>query len=207
MQITMVDGSENKSLNLSENVFDVEFKEGLIHLAVQACIQKMHKGTKAQKTRSEVRGGGAKPWRQKGTGRARAGTSRSPIWRSGGVTFAARVQKNKPHKINKKVYRKAMCSILSELLRKGRLQCLPETFFPKSKKTKAFVEAAEKVGIQDRPTLIVMHEVDECSHLSSRNVPNIDIVDVNQVNPYALVRYESVLVTEKALQIIEERLQ
>ena len=156
-------------------------------------------GTKAQKSRSEVRGGGKKPWRQKGLGRARAGTIRSPIWRGGGVTFAAK-PRNHAQKVNKKMYRGAIRSILSELVRQDRIICVDE-FTVDEAKTKSVLSKLNELGINE--VLIVTDEVSESLYLGARNIPHVDVIDTAEIEPYALIGFKTVLITKAALGKVE----
>ena len=187
-------------MSVSDAAFGTEFNMALVHQAVVAYMAAARMGTKAQKNRSGVRGGGAKPWRQKGTGRARAGTSRSPIWRSGGVAFAAQPRSYR-QKLNKKMYRAAMRSIVSELIRQDRLKVVP-AFELDSPKTKGMVGALREIGLSD--ALVVVDDVSENLALASRNLPFVDVLEVSGLNPYALVRNESTVITEGALRKLEE---
>ena len=189
-------------LQVSDQVFGVDFKEGLIHQVVTAHMAGARSGTKAQKNRSAVRGGGAKPWRQKGTGRARSGTSRSPIWRSGGVTFASS-QKSYAQKINRKMYRGAIRSILSELVRQDRLLVVKE-FSVSAPKTAELVGKLKAMDLVD--ALLVDDNPNENLYLAARNLYGVDVRDVNEMDPVSLVAYEKVLITEGAVKKIEERL-
>lgn len=193
-------GSENGSIEANETIFERPYNESLIHQIVTAYMAGSRSGTKAQKTRSDVSGGGAKPWRQKGTGRARAGTSRSPIWRKGGVTFAAR-PRNYEQKVNKKMYRAGMCSILSELVRQDRLIVVKE-FTVDDPKTKSFVKRLADLNITD--AIIITEELEANLFLASRNIPKVDTIDAVEVDPVSLIAYEKVIVTEGALRKIEE---
>jgi large subunit ribosomal protein L4 len=157
-------------------------------------------GTKAQKTRSEVAGGGAKPFRQKGTGRARQGTTRSPIWRTGGVTFAAK-PRSYDQKVNKKMYRAAMRSILSELVRQERLVVV-ENFSVEAPKTKQFLAKMKEFDLSN--ALVVTEEVDQNLYLSSRNVPHVDVIDAAGIDPVSLIGFDKVVMTVPALKKIEE---
>lgn len=184
-------------------VFTKEYNEGLIHQVIVAYMAKARSGTKAQKTRSDVSGGGVKPWKQKGTGRARAGTSRSPIWRSGGVTFAAR-PRDYSQKVNRKMYRAAMCSILSELLRQGRIT-VNDSVVPAEPRTKSFMD---RIGLVDRSrTLIVTDSIEENLWLGARNVPNVALSTATALDPYTLVSADKVITTRAALKSLEERLK
>lgn len=186
-------------LKVSEKVFAAAFNEPLVHQVVSAWMAGARSGTKAQKTRSEVRGGGSKPWQQKGLGRARAGTIRSPIWRKGGVTFAAK-PRDFAQKVNRKMYRTALRSILSELARQERL-VLVEDLAVDTHKTKSFVEKLHALDVND--ALIITSEISDSLHKASRNVPRITVVDTRGVNPYVLVGHDKVLMTKQALANVE----
>ncbi len=194
--------NEQSGLQVSEAVFGQEYNETLVHQLVTRYLAGARQGTKAQKTRSDVSGGGIKPWRQKGTGRARSGTARSPIWRTGGVTFAAR-PRNYDQKLNKKMFRVGIRSILSELLRQDRLVISAEVLAttPKTKALKAQLNA-----IESKRTLIVVNEVDANLALASRNIPYVEVVEAANLNPVLLVAADKVIVTPGALQQLEERL-
>jgi large subunit ribosomal protein L4 len=192
----------NSALEVSEATFGRDFNEALVHQVVVAFGAGARQGSKAQKTRSEVRGGGAKPWRQKGTGRARAGTIRSPIWRSGGVTFAAKPQDHS-QKVNKKMYRGAIQSILSELVRQDRL-IVVEKFTVETPKTKELISKLKEFELKD--VLIVTSEVDENLFLSARNLYKVDVRDVQGIDPVSLIAFEKVLMTVDAVKQLEESL-
>ena len=194
--------ANKKSIEVSDSTFSVPFNEALVHQVVNAVLSGARSGTKAQKNRSQVSGGGAKPWRQKGTGRARAGTIRSPIWVGGGRAFAAR-PRDFSQKVNKKMYRAAMRSILSELLREDRLVVL-DKFDIKQPKTKEFKKLTEKLKADS--ALIVNDKFDENLFLSSRNIKNMEYSDVSSINPVSLMKYEKVIINVESLKIIEERL-
>ena len=187
-------------MEVSDAAFGRDFNEALIHQVVVAYMAGGRQGSRAQKTRSEVSGGGAKPWRQKGTGRARAGTIRSPLWRSGGVTFAAKPQ-NHAQKVNKKMFRGAISSILSELARQDRLVVV-DNFAVETPKTKQLVEKLKGMSLDD--VLIVSGEVDQNLYLASRNLPKVQVVDVSATDPVSLLRFEKVLVTADAVKRFEE---
>ena len=190
------------SVDVAEAAFGADFNEALIHQVVTAYLAGARAGTKAQKNRSAVRGGGAKPWNQKGTGRARAGTSRSPIWVGGGRTFAAQ-PRSFDQKVNKKMYRAAMRSVLSELVRKDRLVIVNELEL-EAPKTKLL---ATKLKEYDLDNVLILNEAfDEKLFLAARNLPNVGICDVSSMDPVVLIRFEKVLVTVPALKLIEERL-
>lgn len=188
------------SIDVSEVTFGREFNEPLVHQVVVALMAGARAGTKKQKTRAEVSGGGAKPWRQKGTGRARAGTIRSPLWRKGGVIFAA-TPRDHSQKVNKKMYRGAMSAILSELVRQERLHAVNE-FSVEQPKTKMLLEKLKELKL-DR-VLIVVDKLDENLYLSSRNVPTIAVREASSVNPVQLLKYDHVLMTVDAIRKLEE---
>lgn len=187
-------------MKIADNVFAVDFNEALIHQVMTAYMAGGRSGTKAQKSRSDVRGGGRKPWRQKGLGRARAGTIRSPLWRGGGVTFAAR-PRDYTQKVNKKMYRGAMRSILSELARQERLVVIDEFTLDKPK-TGVFVEKLHAMNLKE--VLIVTDEMTDNLCLASRNVPHVDVVDTKEITPYNLIRFDKVLMTKGALEKVEK---
>lgn len=190
------------SLNVADAVFGQDFNETLVHQVVVAYMAAGRSGTSAQKTRAAVRGGGAKPFRQKGTGRARAGTSRSPIWRGGGIIFAA-TPRDYSQKVNKKAYRVAIRSILSELVRQERLVVV-ESFAVDSPKTRQLVEKLKAMDLDN--VLIVSHEPDENLYLAARNLPKVDVFDAELVSPVSLVNFDKVVMTVDALRQFEERL-
>ena len=190
------------TVEVTDATFGKEFNEALVHQVVTAYLAGGRQGTRAQKNRSQVSGGGKKPFRQKGTGRARAGTIRSPLWRSGGVTFAARPQDHS-QKVNRKMYRAAMRSILSELVRQERLVAVDE-FTVDAPKTKQLVAKLAELGLEK--TLIVTEEVDANLYLAARNIPNVDVVDVAAADPVSLIAFDKVLVTVSALRKFEEKL-
>ena len=190
------------TVEVADATFGKEFNEALVHQVITAYLAGGRQGTRAQKNRSDVRGGGKKPWRQKGTGRARAGTIRSPLWRSGGVTFAARPQ-DYTQKVNRKMYRAAMRSILSELVRQERLVAIEE-FSVEAPKTKQVAAKLKELNLEK--VLIVTEEVDETLYLAARNLPHVDVVDVAAADPVSLVAFDKVLVTVSALRKFEEKL-
>ncbi|ALS97289.1 50S ribosomal protein L4 [Lacimicrobium alkaliphilum] len=200
MELVLKDA--NSALEVSEATFGREFNEALVHQVVVAYGAGARQGTKAQKTRSEVRGGGKKPWRQKGTGRARAGTIRSPIWVGGGRAFAAKPQDH-GQKVNKKMYRGAIKSILSELVRQERL-IVVEKFGVEGPKTKELVAKLNDLNLND--VLIVTKELDENLFLSARNLYKVDVRDVQGVDPVSLIAFEKVLITADAVKQLEEAL-
>jgi large subunit ribosomal protein L4 len=190
------------SIQVSDVVFGADFKESLVHQVVVAYLSAARSGTKAQKNRSAVRGGGAKPFRQKGTGRARQGTSRSPIMRSGGVTFAAQ-PRNYEQKVNRKMYRGALRSILSELVRQERLVVVDE-FSVSAPRTKELLSKLNEVDAED--ALIITENFDENLMLASRNLYRVDARALNEVEPVSLIGYEKVVITSAALKALEEKL-
>lgn len=192
-----------ETITVSDAVFGLEYKETLIHQLVTAYMAAGRAGTVAQKNRSAVRGGGAKPWNQKGSGRARAGTSRGPLWRSGGVTFAAQ-PRDYTQKLNKKMYRTGMRSMLSELNRQQRLLVV-EDITVDAPKTKQMSAKLADLGVTK--TLIVTETGGESLYLSARNLPNVEITDVAGMNPVNLLRYDHVVVTVGAIRSIEASLQ
>ena len=198
MDITLHNSS--KTVSVSDAAFGAEFNETLVHQLVVSFMSAARAGTKAQKTRSDVSGGGAKPFAQKGTGRARAGTIRSPLWRSGGVTFAAKTQ-DFSQKVNTKMYRGAIRSILSELVRQERL-IVVENFAVETPKTKALAAKLQDMGLKD--VLIISAEVEENLFLAARNLYKVDVRDVNAIDPVSLIAFEKVLVTADAIKQIEE---
>lgn len=195
--------TSGETLEVADDVFGVSFNEPLIHQVVVGYLAAGRAGTRAQKTRSDVSGGGRKPWRQKGTGRARPGTIRSPLWRGGGVTFAARPQ-DWSQKINRKQYRAAMRSILAELARQGRLVVV-DAFDLDDTKTKAAVAKLNELGLSQ--ALIVTPEVDERLYLSTRNLRGVEVVDAVGLDPVSLIGAEAVIMTVAAVKMIEERLK
>lgn len=199
MNITMQGGS---SLDVADTVFGQDFNESLVHQVVVAYMAAARSGTVGQKNRSAVSGGGTKPWRQKGTGRARAGTIRSPLWRGGGVTFAASTR-DYSQKVNKKAYRSAIRSILSELVRQDRLVVV-ESFAVSSAKTKELVGKLNEMDLDN--VLIVHDDPDENLYLAARNLSKVDVVDTSITDPVSLVGFDKVLMTVAALKQFEERL-
>ena len=191
-----------EKISLSDETFGREYNEPLVHQSVVTYLAGARQGTIQQKTRSEVRGGGRKPWRQKGTGRARSGTIRSPIWRSGGVTFAARPQ-DFSKKLNKKMYRGAMQCILSELIRQDRLIVVNE-FAVESHKTKDLVTKLKDYDLDN--VLIVSDQIEENLYLAARNLHKVDVLDVSGLDPVSLIGFDKVLITVPALKKAEEML-
>ena len=200
MKIELLSNTKNKDISISNELFSKEFNEPLIHQAVISFLSNSRQGSSKQKNRSEVRGGGKKPYRQKGTGRARAGTIRSPLWRGGGVTFASRPRDfNK--KINKKMYRAAIKSIFSELVRQNRLVAIEKPILKKPK-TKEIANFLNEFSLSK--VLIIVEELDLNLYLSARNIPNVDVITVREINPVNLLKPQKVAVTSEALKLIEE---
>ena len=200
MKIEFLSNTNTKDISISNEVFSKEFNESLIHQALVSFMAVSRQGSSKQKNRSEVRGGGKKPYRQKGTGRARAGTIRSPLWRGGGVTFASR-PKNFNKKINKKMYRAAIKSIFSELVRQNRLVAIEKPVLSKPK-TKDIANFLSQFSLSK--VLIITEELDMNLYLSARNIPNVDVITYREINPVNLLKPQKVAVTSKALKHIEE---
>ena len=190
------------SVDVAETTFGADFNEALVHQVVTAYLAGSRAGTKAQKNRAAARGGGAKPWRQKGTGRARAGTIRSPIWVGGGRTFAAK-PRDYSQKVNKKMYRAALRSVLSELIRQDRLVVV-ESLEIDAPKTKLLATKLKELSLDN--VLVLNEAFDEKLFLAARNLPNVGICDAAAIDPVVLIRFEKVLITLPALKLIEERL-
>lgn len=203
LQVINSSGQAAGSVNVTDTTFDRELNEALVHQVVTAYLAGGRAGTRAQKTRSDVRGGGAKPWRQKGTGRARAGTSRSPIWRSGGVTFAARPQ-NHAQKVNRKMYRGAMRAILSELVRQQRFVVVDELRLAEPK-TKQALALLNGLGLGDaKRVLLINAEPEQNLELAVRNIHGVQCAQSNTLNPVALVDCHKVAISKDALNKLEE---
>ncbi len=200
--VTATGKSSKKSVELSDESFAREFNESLIHQVVTAYMAGARQGSRAHKSRSDVSGGGAKPWRQKGTGRARAGTIRSPIWRSGGKTFASSPQDHS-QKVNKKMYRGAMRSIMSELVRQERL-IVVDNFALEVPKTKELVAKLKTMGLDS--VLLIPATIEDNLYLASRNLHKVGLVSAASIDPVSLVGYDKVLVTVDAIKQIEESL-
>jgi large subunit ribosomal protein L4 len=192
--------SAKQNIQISDEIFSNEFNSDLVHQVVTSFLSGARQGSHSQKTRSDVRGGGKKPYRQKGTGRARAGTIRSPIWRGGGVAFASS-PRDYSKKVNKKMYRAAIRSILSELLRQERLVAIttPKLTEPKTKLMANYLK-----DLQLEKALIIVDELDTNLYLSARNIPHLEVVTVKEINPVMLLRSERVAVTPEAFKLIEE---
>jgi large subunit ribosomal protein L4 len=201
LNITTPKGAQG-TVSVSEATFGKEFNQDLVHQGVVAYQAAARQGTKAQKNRAAVSGGGRKPWKQKGSGRARAGTTRSPIWRSGGVTFAAQ-PRSYDQKVNKKMYRAALRCIVSELARQERLVVL-ESIDVSAPKTKELVHSLAQYDIAE--ALIVTEELSENLYLAARNLHKVDVIDVQALDPVSLIGFDKVIVTVAALKKIEEML-
>jgi large subunit ribosomal protein L4 len=198
------DGSTDRNVSLADTVFAADYKEPLIHQAVCAYLAGARSGTSAQKNRSAVSGGGAKPWRQKGTGRARAGTSRSPIWRGGGRAFPS-ANRSYAQKLNRKMYRAAIRSILSELVRQGRVLICDDILVDEPKTSK-MSKTLQGLGISGR-VLLVTSEFDLNVALSARNLVGVETLEASELNPVSLVGSEHVIFSEAAVRKVEEALQ
>jgi len=203
MKLKVAEGGAE--LAVSEQNFGREFNQPLVFQVVNAYLAAGRSGTKAQKTRAEVRGGGKKPWRQKGTGSARAGSIRSPIWVGGGRAFAAQ-PRDFSQKVNRKMYRAALRAMLSELVRQDRLIIMPSLAVD-APKTKLLVQQLKSLSLDDAHVLILVEAPDERLTLAARNLPNVELLPVSAVNPVSLVRHEKVLTTVGAVKLLEERLQ
>ena len=190
------------SVDVSDDTFAASFNEALVHQVVTAHRAAGRSGSKRQKNRSDVQGGGAKPWRQKGTGRARAGTTRGPIWVGGGRAFAAR-PRDYSQKVNRKMYRAAMRSILSELIREERLLVVEDLILAQPK-TRDLVARLQELNLDRVLLLVAEYETNIC--LAARNLPYVDVLDLREVNPVSLIRFDKVVATEAALKALEERL-
>lgn len=200
MELVLKDAQS--ALTVSDTTFGRDFNEALVHQVVIAYAASARQGTRSQKTRAEVTGSGKKPWRQKGTGRARAGSVRSPIWRSGGVAFAARPQDHS-QKVNKKMYRGALKSILSELVRQGRLVVV-EAFSVEAPKTKLLVQKLKNMALED--VLIITSKLNDNLFLAARNLYKVDVCDAAGIDPVSLIAFDKVVMTADAIKQIEEML-
>ena len=201
LNVVTTKGSPSGTVQVADAVFAREFNEGLVHQVVTAYLAAGRAGTRAQKSRSQVSGGGRKPWRQKGTGRARVGSIRSPLWRGGGVTFAAQPT-SYDQKVNKKMYRAAMQSILSELVRQERLVVV-DALSLSTPKTRDLVSALKDLDLAK--ALLVVEGEDRNLELAARNLPSVDVSVANVVDPVSLIAYDKVVVTQAALRALEER--
>lgn len=199
MKVDVIGGSP---LELDSAQFGKEYNEALVHQVITAYMAGGRFGTRAQKSRADVNASGAKPWRQKGTGRARAGDVKSPIWRGGGVTFAARPQVW-TQKVNRKVYRAALLNILSELIRSSRLMVVEELTMDEPK-TKAFIAKLDELGVKDEKVLVVTEAIDYNLFLSARNIPNVYTIETSLIDPVLLVNAEKVVITKNAFESVKE---
>ena len=199
---SFANGGNAGSLAVDDNVFGQPYREALVHQVVTAYFAAARAGTKAQKTRAEVSGGGAKPWKQKGMGRARAGTTRGPLWRTGGRAFAAR-PRSYAQKVNRKMYRGALCSILSELIRQDRLMVV-DSLDVQQAKTKALIATLSNFGLQD--VLLISEDVSEALYLSARNLHWVGLADVEARDPALLISFAKVVVSQAALGRLQEQL-
>ena len=201
MEITLHQAGSKKpsTIKVSDAVFAVGYNETLVHQALTTYMSAARSGTKAQKSRSDVRGGGKKPFNQKGTGRARAGTIRSPLWRGGGTTFAAR-PRSYAKKLNKKMYQGAMRSIFSELARQGRLSCI-DSFNIDEPKTKLAKQLLASLGFSE--VLVITDDVNSSTYMAIRNIPMVDVIDTTEIDPYSLIGCSNVLITKAAVEKVE----
>jgi len=206
MELKLIDnsGASSSTVTGHDNVFGREFNEGLVHQVIVAYQANARMGTRKQKERGEIAKSTRKPWRQKGTGRARAGMASSPLWRGGGKIFASSPEENFSHKVNRKMYRAGMAAIFSQLAREGRM-CVVDQFAIDAPKTKMLAEKIRAMGFEG--LLILTDEYDERLYLSSRNLPNVLVTEVRYVNPMVLIGYPNVVLTRKAVAKIEEMLQ
>ena len=206
MELKLIDeqGQSAATIAASDALFGREFNQSLVHQIVVAYKANGRSGTRAQKGRSDVRHSGKKPWRQKGTGRARAGDTASPLWRGGGKIFPNLPDENFSHKVNRKMYRAGMCSILSQLAREGRLKVV-ETFSIDAPKTQMLAKKLKQMGFGE--ALVITDSVDSNLLLSSRNLPSVMVIDVAHADPVSLVHFENVILTKKAMQKFEEILK
>ena len=204
MELKVIDaqGQVSGSLAASDALFAREYNEALVHQLVTAFLANARSGNRAQLTRAEVKHSTKKPWRQKGTGRARAGMSSSPLWRGGGRIFPNKPDENFTQKVNRKMYRAGMATILSQLVRDERLFVI-EDLSVATPKTKAFAEQVKKLGMEQ--VLFVTKQLDENVYLSSRNLPNVLVLEAQQIDPYSLLRYKKVVVTKEAVAQLEEQ--
>lgn len=204
MELKVIDakGQVSGSLSVSDALFAREYNEALVHQLVNAYLANARSGNRAQKTRAEVKHSTKKPWRQKGTGRARSGMTSSPLWRKGGRAFPNKPDENFTQKVNRKMYRAGMATILSQLARDERLFAI-EALTAETPKTKVFAEQVKNLGLEQ--VLFVTKQLDENVYLASRNLPNVLVLEAQQVDPYSLLRYKKVIVTKDAVAQLEEQ--
>jgi len=195
-------GSGDSNVSLPESVFGQDFNSDLVHQLITTYTANGHQNTKGQKNRSAVRGGGRKPWKQKGTGRARAGTIRSPIWRGGGVTFAKKFKKNNPKKINKKMYRSAMRSIWSKLAEENKIIALNEINIEEPVKSSQVKKILSDIGISK--ALVVLNKNNEQLNKASKNLKECDVLTINSINPSLLINADNVVVTSETINSLTE---
>jgi large subunit ribosomal protein L4 len=204
LKIIKDDGKSASTVAASDELFARDYNESLIHQVVVAYQANARQGTRAQKGRSDVAKSGRKPWRQKGTGRARAGAASSPLWRGGGRIFPNLPDENFSHKVNRKMYRAGMCSILSQLAREDRLKVV-ENFSLEAPKTRLLAKKLKQMGLSE--TLVITDDIDQNLFLSARNLPNVMVLDVAHADPVSLIQYQSVVLTKKAVARFEELLK
>ncbi|EMS1983894.1 TPA: 50S ribosomal protein L4 [Neisseria meningitidis] len=204
MELKVIDakGQVSGSLSVSDALFAREYNEALVHQLVNAYLANARFGNRAQKTRAEVKHSTKKPWRQKGTGRARSGMTSSPLWRKGGRAFPNKPDENFTQKVNRKMYRAGMATILSQLARDERLFAI-EALTAETPKTKVFAEQVKNLGLEQ--VLFVTKQLDENVYLASRNLPNVLVLEAQQVDPYSLLRYKKVIITKDAVAQLEEQ--
>ena len=204
MELKVIDakGQVSGSLSVSDALFAREYNEALVHQLVNAYLANARSGNRAQKTRAEVKHSTKKPWRQKGTGRARSGMTSSPLWRKGGRAFPNKPDENFTQKVNRKMYRAGMATILSQLARDERLFAV-EALTAETPKTKVFAEQVKNLGLEQ--VLFVTKQLDENVYLASRNLPNVLVLEAQQVDPYSLLRYKKVVITKDAVAQLEEQ--
>ena len=204
MELKVIDakGQVSGSLSVSDALFAREYNEALVHQLVNAYLANARSGNRAQKTRAEVKHSTKKPWRQKGTGRARSGMTSSPLWRKGGRAFPNKPDENFTQKVNRKMYRAGMATILSQLARDERLFAI-EALSAETPKTKVFAEQVKNLGLEQ--VLFVTKQLDENVYLASRNLPNVLVLEAQQVDPYSLLRYKKVVITKDAVAQLEEQ--
>ena len=204
MDLKVIDakGQVSGSLSVSDALFAREYNEALVHQLVNAYLANARSGNRAQKTRAEVKHSTKKPWRQKGTGRARSGMTSSPLWRKGGRAFPNKPDENFTQKVNRKMYRAGMATILSQLARDERLFAI-EALTAETPKTKVFAEQVKNLGLEQ--VLFVTKQLDENVYLASRNLPNVLVLEAQQVDPYSLLRYKKVIITKDAVAQLEEQ--
>ncbi|MDO4997765.1 MAG: 50S ribosomal protein L4 [Neisseria sp.] len=202
LKVINAQGQVSGSLSASDALFAREYNEALVHQLVTAFLANARSGNRAQLTRAEVKHSTKKPWRQKGTGRARSGMTSSPLWRSGGRAFPNKPDENFTQKVNRKMYRAGMAAILSQLVRDERLFVVEE-LSAATPKTKAFAEQVKNMGLEQ--VLFVTKQLDENVYLSSRNLPNVLVLEAQQIDPYSLLRYKKVVITKEAVAQLEEQ--